>query len=65
MMVSLVSFPLQYGNDLLMFGGDCLNSAARHLLTLSYDLIDRDAFAKITNAHLNRRRENRKFFKAI
>jgi len=48
-----------------MFGGDCLNSAARHLLTVSYDLIDHDAFVKITNAHLNRRRENRKFFKAI
>ena len=47
-----------------MFGGDCLNSAARHLLMVSYDLIDRDAFAKIANAHLNRRRENRKFFKA-
>ena len=56
---------LELGIDVLMFGGDCLNSAARHLLTVSYDLIDRDAFAKITNAHLNRRRENRKFFKAI
>jgi len=56
---------LELGIDVLMFGGDCLNSAARHLLTVSYDLIDRDAFAKITNAHLNRRREKRKFFKAI
>jgi len=55
---------LELGIDVLMFGGDCLNSAARHLLTVSYDLIDRDAFAKIANAHLNRRRENRKFFKA-
>jgi hypothetical protein len=48
-----------------MFGGDCLNSTAKHLLTVSYDLIGREDFAKIANAHLNRRKENRIYFKAI
>ena len=48
-----------------MFGGDCLNSTAKHLLTVSYDLIGREDFAKIANAHLSRRKENRKYFEAI
>jgi len=53
---------LELGIDVLIFGGDYLNYAERHLLTVSYDLIDRDAFVKITKAQLNRRREDRKIF---
>jgi len=56
---------LELGIDVLMFGGDCLNSTAKHLLTVSYDLIGREDFAKIAIAHLNRRKENRIYFKAI
>ena len=66
--VSSVSYFLSrffIGIDVLMFGGDCLNSTARHLLTVSYDLIGREDFAKIAIAHLNRRKENRIYFKAI
>ena len=55
---------LELGIDLLVFGGNCLNSTARHLLTVAYELLNREAFAKITNAHLNRRSENVAFFKA-
>ena len=55
---------LELGIDVLMHGGDCLNSTARHLLTVSYELIGREAFSKIANAHLNRRKEQKMFFKA-
>merc|ERR1712043_140390 len=55
---------LELGIDLLVYGGNCLNSTARHLLTVAYELLNREAFAKITNAHLNRRSENVAFFKA-
>ena len=55
---------LELGIDLLVYGGNCLNSTARHLLTVAYELLNREAFAKITNAHLNRRRENVAFFEA-
>ena len=55
---------LELGIDLLVYGGNCLNSTARHLLTVGYTLLDREAFAKIVNAHLNRRRETQACFKA-
>ena len=55
---------LELGIDLLVFGGNCLNSTVRHLLTVAYELLNREAFAKITNAHLNRRSESAAFFKA-
>ena len=40
------------------------NSTTRHLLTVAYELVNREAFSKIANAHLNRRRENQDYFKA-
>ena len=55
---------LELGLDLLLFGGNRLNSTARHLLTVAYELLNRQAFAKITSAHLNRRNERVDFFKA-
>ena len=38
---------LELGLDLLLFGGNRLNSTARHLLTVAYDLLNRQAFAKL------------------
>merc|ERR1739848_325737 len=55
---------LELGINLLVYGGNCLNSTARHLLTVGYTLLDREAFTKIVNAHLNRRRETQACFKA-
>ena len=55
---------LELGINLLVYGGNCLNSTARHLLTVGYTLMDREAFTKIVNAHLNRRRETQACFKA-
>ncbi len=55
---------LELGLDLILHGGDCLNSTARHLLTIGYDLVKREAFGKIATAHINRRREGLKCFVA-
>ena len=55
---------LELGIDLLVFGGNCFNSTARHLLTVAYSLLNRDAFGKIADAHLNRRKETQPFFQA-
>jgi len=55
---------LELGLDLLLFGGNRLNSTIKHLLSVAYGLLNRDPFAKIANAHLNRRKENVDFFKA-
>jgi len=55
---------LELGLDLLLFGGNRLNSTIRHLLSVAYGLLNRDPFAKIANAHLNRRKSNVEFFKA-
>jgi hypothetical protein len=55
---------LELGLDALLHGGDCLNSTARHLLSVAYGLLNRDAFAKIANAHMNRRKEGVACFKA-
>ena len=35
-----------------------------YLLSVAYGLLNRDPFAKIANAHLNRRKSNVEFFKA-
>lgn len=56
---------LELGIDVLMYGGNCLNSTARHLLSVAYDLLNREAFGKIANAHLNRRKESQACFKAV
>ena len=55
---------LELGIDVLMHGGEFLNSTAKHLLAVSYDLLNRGAFAKIATAHLHRRKETEPFFKA-
>ena len=56
---------LELGLDLLLYGGgSSLNSTIRHLLTVAYDLLKREVFGKIANAHLNRRQESVAFFKA-
>ena len=56
---------LELGLAAFLHGGDCLHSTVRHLLSVAYDLLDRAAFGKIINAHLNRRSEETKgFFKA-
>lgn len=55
---------LELGIDLLVHGGNCFNSTIRHLLTVAYGLVRRDAFAKIANAHLNRRKESVACFRA-
>ena len=56
---------LELGIDLILHGGNCLNSTARHLLTVAYELLDREAFSKVANAHLNRRKEKHICFKAV
>lgn len=48
---------LELGLDILYFGVDCLNSTAKRFLTDSYRLLNREAFAKIAEAHLNCRRK--------
>lgn len=55
---------LELGLDAFLHGGDCLQSTVKHLLTVAYDLLDREPFAKIAVAHLHRRKEGQKVFKA-
>ena len=46
---------LELGLDAFCFGGDRLHSSVGHLLGVAYELLKRDAFAKILKAHLKRR----------
>jgi len=49
---------LELGIDLLMFGGEEFHSSIRHLLSVAYDLLNRQTFATIIQAHLKNRRED-------
>lgn len=56
---------LELGLNAFLFGGTQLHSVSRHILSTAYDLLGREAFAKILNAHLNGRRKDLNFvFKA-
>ena len=55
---------LELGLDLLLYGGNRLNSTIRHLLSVAYGLLNRDGFAQIAVAHLNRRKDGVDYFKA-
>jgi hypothetical protein len=55
---------LELGLNAFLFGGRALHSTVRHLLTTGYNLIDRETFAKIIAAHLNRRKAADHVFKA-
>ncbi|RXG70274.1 Histone PARylation factor 1 [Armadillidium vulgare] len=48
---------LELGLDLFTFGGEEFHSFIRHLLTVAYDLLNREAFSKIIQAHLKNRRK--------
>jgi len=50
---------LELGIDLLMFGGEVFHSSIRHLLSVAYDLLNRQTFSTIIQAHLNNRREDK------
>merc|ERR1712029_1294014 len=56
---------LELGLNLLLFGGNRLNSTIRHLLSVAYGLLNLDPFAKIANAHLNRKIKRRIFQSSI
>lgn len=47
---------LELGIDLLMFGGEVFHSSICHLLSVAYDLLNRQPFATIIQAHLKNRR---------
>ena len=55
---------LELGLDAFLFGGQPLHSTARHLLSTAYTLLNREPFAKIVAAHLNRRKSPGEVFKA-
>lgn len=46
---------LELGLDAFSHGGKALHGTIRILLTVAYDLLDRDAFAQIIQAHLEQR----------
>lgn len=46
---------LELGLDAFCYGGEALHGTIRVLLTVAYDLLDRDAFAQIIQAHLEKR----------
>ena len=55
---------LELGLNAFLFGGLPLHSTVRHLLTTGYGLLNREPFAKIITAHLNRRKGPDDVFKA-
>ena len=55
---------LELGLNAFLFGGRALHSTVRHLLTTGYNLVERETFAKIIAAHLNRREVGDHVFKA-
>merc|ERR1719211_395922 len=55
---------LELGIDLLVYGGNCLNSTARHLLTVGYTLLGRETNKTILTAHLLRRNCMEDMYKA-
>ena len=46
---------LELGLAAFCHGGDALHSAIKHLLSVGYDLVEREAFGKTVRAHLDRR----------
>lgn len=46
---------LELGIDAFCYGGDILHNTILHLMGVAYDLLDRDHFGKILNAHLAKR----------
>jgi len=46
---------LELGIDAFCYGGDILHNTIRHLMGVAYELLDRDHFGKILNAHLAKR----------
>jgi len=46
---------LELGLALLCHGGLALHNTARHLLSVAYELLDREEFTSVLNAHLARR----------
>jgi len=46
---------LELGIDAFCYGGDILHNTIRHLMGVAYELLDRDDFGKILNAHLAKR----------
>lgn len=48
---------LELGLDILASGVECVNETARRFLCNSYNLLGRDAFAKIAETHLKNRKK--------
>lgn len=46
---------LELGIDAFCYGGEALHGTVRRLLSVAYELLDRDAFATILQAHLDHR----------
>lgn len=46
---------LELGLDLFCHGGKAVEGTAHHLLTVSYELLDREEFGEVAKAHLARR----------
>lgn len=52
---------LELGTDAFCFGGERLHGSIGHLMGVSYELMQREEYAKIIRAHLKRRREGQVF----
>merc|ERR1712129_30675 len=46
---------LELGLDLFCHGGQAVEGTAHHLLTVAYELLDREEFGEVAKAHLARR----------
>eukprot|EP00088_Acartia_fossae_P043085 TRINITY_DN4530_c0_g1_i1.p1 TRINITY_DN4530_c0_g1~~TRINITY_DN4530_c0_g1_i1.p1 ORF type:complete len:468 (-),score=108.69 TRINITY_DN4530_c0_g1_i1:803-2182(-) len=46
---------IELGLDAFAYGGESLHNSIRHLLTVGYELVNRDEFSAIISAHLDRR----------
>ena len=54
---------LELGIDAFLYGGNRLNSSVKHLLTVAYDLLQRNVFGQTAAAHLLRRNKDEKCYK--